>query len=160
MKPSRLLNFAGLFLIALIAVSAASAFAAANSVPFTRLDEDTLSISANDLKPSECAGINLTNIVAGGGSINGTGANDLILGSAGDDNMRGQGGTDCIVGGGGDDRLSGGGGGDVVLGGGGDDTLLGGQGNDSLYGGLDTDDCDGGQGTDTADSCETTTKIP
>ena len=149
MKPSRLLRFAGIFLIALIAVNAASAFAAANSVPATRLDDDTLPITANDLKPSECAALNLTNIVVAG---NGTAGNDLILGTAGNETLRGSDGDDCIVGGGGDDTLDGQKGNDI---------LLGQDGNDSLKGSQNTDICDGGAGTDSGHkSCETEINIP
>ncbi len=149
MKPSRLLRFAGIFLIALIAVNAASAFAAANSVPATRLDDDTLPITANNLKPAECAALNLTTIVVAG---NGTAGNDLILGTAGNDTMRGSDGDDCIVGGGGDDTLDGQKGNDIVL---------GQDGNDSLKGSQDTDICDGGAGTDSGHkSCETEINIP
>ena len=149
MKPSRLLRFAGIFLIGLIAVSAASAFAAANSVPATRLDDDSLPITANNLKPAECAALNLTNIVVAG---NGTAGNDLILGTAGNDNLRGLGGDDCIVGGDGNDRLRGNRGNDI---------LLGGAGNDRLRGGQNTDVCDGGSGTDTGHAtCETEINIP
>ncbi len=107
MKPSGILRFAGIFLIALIAVNVASAFAAANSVPATRLDDDTFPISANDLKPAECSSLNLTNIVVIAGNGSGTAANDLILGSSGSDTLRGSDGDDCIVGGGGDDSLDG-----------------------------------------------------
>jgi Ca2+-binding RTX toxin-like protein len=149
MKPSRLLRFAGIFLIGLIAVNAASAFAAANSVPATRLDDDTLPITANDLKPAECAALNLTNIVVAG---DGTAGNDLILGTAGNDTLSGSGGDDCIVGGGGDDSLDGQKGNDI---------LLGQDGNDSLKGSQDTDICDGGPGTDSGHpSCETEINIP
>jgi len=149
MKPSRLFRFAGIFLFALIAVNVASAFAAANSVPATRLDDDAFPITANDLKPSECAALNLTNIVVGG---NGTAGNDLILGTAGNDTLRGGNGDDCIVGGGGNDRLDGQRGNDI---------LLGQDGNDRLRGSQDTDICDGGAGTDTGhNSCETEINIP
>jgi Ca2+-binding RTX toxin-like protein len=149
MKPSRLFRFAGIFLIALIAVNAASAFAAANNVPASRLDDDSFPITANDLKPSECAALNLTNIVVAG---NGTAGNDLILGTAGNDSLRGSDGDDCIVGGGGDDTLDGQKGNDIVLGQGG---------NDSLKGSQDTDICDGGAGTDSGHkSCETEINIP
>lgn len=152
MKPSRLLRVAGIFLIALIAVSTASAFAAANSVPATRLDDDTLPITANNLKPSACSSLNLTNIVVIAGNGNGTNANDLILGSSGSDNLRGSDGDDCIVGGSGDDSLDGQKGNDI---------LLGQDGNDSLKGSQDTDICDGGAGTDSGHkSCETEINIP
>ena len=149
MKPSRLLRFAGIFLIALIAVNVASAFAAANSVPASRLDDDSFAITANDLKPAECAALNLTNIVVAG---NGTAGNDLILGTAGNDTMRGSDGDDCIVGGGGDDTLDGQKDNDIVL---------GQDGNDSLKGSQGTDICDGGAGTDSGHkSCETEINIP
>jgi Ca2+-binding RTX toxin-like protein len=149
MKPSRLFRFTGIFLIGLITVSAASAFAAANSVPATRLDDDSLPITANDLKPSECSSLNLTNIVVAG---DGTGGNDLILGTAGNETLRGSDGDDCIVGGGGDDTLDGQKGNDI---------LLGQDGNDRLRGSQDTDICDGGAGTDTGhNSCETEINIP
>ena len=149
MRPSRLLRFAGIFLIALITVNAASAFAAANSVPASRLDDDSFSITANDLKPAECAALNLTSIVVAG---NGTAGNDLILGTAGNDNLRGSDGDDCIVGGGGDDSLDGQKDNDI---------LLGQDGNDSLRGSQDTDICDGGAGTDSGHkSCETEFNIP
>jgi len=149
MKPSRLFRFAGIFLIALIAVNFASAFAAANSVPASRLDDDSFPITANDLKPAECAALNLTNIVVAG---NGTAGNDLILGTAGNDTLRGDNGDDCIVGGGGNDRLDGQRGNDI---------LLGQDGNDRLRGSQDTDICDGGAGTDTGhNSCETEINIP
>ncbi len=152
MKPSRLLRFAGIFLITLIAVNAASAFAAANSVPASSLDDDSFPITANALKPAECSALNLTNIVVIAGNGNGTNANDLILGSSGNDNLRGSDGDDCIVGGGGDDSLDGQKGNDI---------LLGQDGNDSLKGNQDTDICDGGAGTDSGHkSCETEIDIP
>lgn len=65
------------------------------------------SITANDLKPPECAGLDLTNIVTGGGAVSGTPANDLILGSAGSDTLDSLGGNDCLVGGDGNDLLFG-----------------------------------------------------
>ena len=149
MKPSRLFRFAGIFLIVLIAFNVASAFAAANSVPASRLDHDNFPITANALKPAECAALNLTNIVVAG---NGTAGNDLILGTAGNDSLRGSDGDDCIVGGGGDDSLDGQKGNDIVL---------GQDGNDSLKGSQDTDICDGGAGTDSGHkSCETEINIP
>jgi Ca2+-binding RTX toxin-like protein len=129
-----------------------AAYAAANTVPPTRMDEDDLAVSANDLKPSACAGLNLTNTVVGSGSIDGTAASDLILGSAGADTLRGRQGNDCILGGDGGDSLQGDQGGDVLLAGGGDDALIGGAG---------TDVCDGESGIDTGHpTCETQVDIP
>ena len=146
-----------------------AAYAAANTVPDTRLDLDTISITANDLKPSECASLNLTNIVSGSGTLNGTNANDLILASAGADTLGGGAAADCLVAGSGNDVLNGGAGADVLLAGDGDDDLSGSGGNDTLYGeggndtldgGGGTDTCDGGSGTDTGTNCETQVNIP
>jgi Ca2+-binding RTX toxin-like protein len=129
-----------------------AAYAATNTIPNTRLDADTLSITANDLKPSECAALNLTTIVSGSGNIDGTTGNDLILGSAGNDTIQGRQGADCILGGDGDDTLQGSQGGDI---------LLAGNGADSLNGGPGTDVCDGESGTDSGSpTCETELNIP
>jgi len=136
----------------LVILSIFSGFAATNSVAESGADEDTFAITVNDLKPPECASLNLENIVTGSGSFQGTNRNDLILGSAGNDNIRGMVGNDCILGGGGDDTIDGRQGNDILLGGPGDDDLSGFSG---------TDVCYGGPGTDTADgSCETIYEIP
>ena len=160
---------ARLFLVGLgllLISSISSAFAATNSVPSTHLDEDTLAIDANSIKPSRCSSLNLTNIAFG----TGTAANDLVLGTPGSDNLSGDDGDDCIVGGGGNDMLDGKKGNDILLGGPGDDDLRGLQGDDILYGedgddslngGQGIDICNGGPGTDTShNSCETEVDIP
>ena len=74
-------------------------------------------ITANDLKPPECAALPLTIVIVGSGTINGGSSNALILGSAGVDTIRGQGGNDCILGGGGNDDIRGGNGTEVLIGG-------------------------------------------
>ena len=78
------------------------------------------SITANTLKPVECAGITLTTVVAG---INGTGGADLLLGSSAVNSMSGGNGNDCILGGGGNDSINCGSGTDVAVGGPGTDTF-------------------------------------
>ena len=149
MRASRLTRLVPLFLTSLILLGVLNAFAAANTVPSTRLDDNSIAITANALKPSDCASLNLTNIVVAG---SGTAANDPILGTTGNDNLRGGDGDDCIVGGGGNDTLQGQKNNDIVLGGDGDDSLRGNQ---------DSDICDGGAGTDTGHaSCETELNIP
>src|SRR5262249_30629706 len=121
----------------LLLASVMSAMAATNIVARSGLGETSRSITVNDLKPSKCAGLNLSNLVTGNGNINGTLQNDLILGSAGADTIDGGGGNDCI------------------LGGGGNDTLIGGSGTNTLIGGGGTDICVGIPGIDTFDaSCE------
>lgn len=112
-------------LLILVFASSIFAFAGANSVPVTRLTNQAFAITANALKPPECAALNLAAIYIGA-AAKGTGANDLLLGTAGADNLGGGGGSDCVVGGGGDDTLNGGkGNGDVCIGGPGNDTFKG-----------------------------------
>ncbi len=111
----------GLFI--LIIASVVTALAATNIVPPTRVTSQTFPITANDLKPSACAGLNLTDIISGSGTITGTSGNDLILGGPGNDTINGMGGNDCILGGGGNDTIDGGDGTDVCIGGPGTDTF-------------------------------------
>ncbi|MGA2821042.1 MAG: hypothetical protein ABSF61_10355 [Anaerolineales bacterium] len=147
MLRSRGIKFALAAAVGLLLVSVLTAIAASNTVPATLLSDTAQGISLNQLKPPECAGITVTNLVVGsGGTINGTGANDLILGSGADETINGQQGSDCIVGGGGNDRLNGGPGNDVILGGPGDDTIDGGGGSDVCY---------GGPGNNTFHNCQT-----
>lgn len=114
----------------LVLVSASHAFTAANTVPASNAGEQQFTIDANALAPPECDSIkNLTAIVTDGV---GSGANELVLGTAGDDSLNGKGGNDCI------------------LGGGGNDTINGGAGNKDV--------CIGGPGTDTFSNCETQTQ--
>jgi Ca2+-binding RTX toxin-like protein len=106
----------GLFLLVLISV--VTAIAATNTVPPTRLGNQTKSITSNDVKPASCASLDLRNIVSGSGVITGTAGNDLILGSPGNDIINGMGGDDCIIGGSGNDIIDGGDGNDICNGGG------------------------------------------
>jgi hypothetical protein len=102
------------------AVVALSAVTAANTVPASRADSVARPVTANDLKPPECAALNLVEIRVGGGS---GGGNSLVLGTAGNDNLVGASGDDCLVGGGGNDKLTGNAGNDVCIGGPGTDTF-------------------------------------
>ncbi len=135
----------GAYLIILATVI--SAVAASNTVSPSRADQDQIGVTANDLKPEACSGIDLTNIVDIGAGESSTPGNDLILGTAGDDSsIRGGEGDDCILGGGGDDRIR------ILFfifpG------LYGEEGNDVLIGGPGSDACAGGGGTDTLLECE------
>jgi len=87
-------------LIVLILSEALAAIAAANMVPVSGLGYQTRAVTPNDLKPPECAGISITNIVVGSGVINGVGGNDLILGSSIADMVNARNGSDCVLGGG------------------------------------------------------------
>lgn len=131
--------------VVVVVVSVFTAVAASNTVSSSRAGEDQSSITGNELKPAECAGINITNIVDIGAGESGTDGNDLILGTAGDDTViRGGAGDDCILGGGGNDRrrffffwipgLFGDEGDDILIGGPGQDACYGGAGNDTYYG--------------------------
>ena len=131
-------------LLALILISIFSAFATANTVLESGLYDSAQSITANNLKPLECAGLDLANVIDNG---SGGPGNDLILGTTGADILSGGDGDDCIVGGDGNDTLAGGNGNDILLGNNGDDNLSGDGGS--------SDECYGGDGSDTLDaSCE------
>ncbi len=147
---TRLLSRLAFFtLITIVLVSILSAAAAANFVPGTRADDQTLTgPSANMLKPQECT-MDLSNIVncSASGTCTGTKSNDLIFDTSAGHTIRGGAGDDCILGGGGNDTINGQGG---------DDVIFGGDGNDSLAGGAGTDVCFGGAGNDTFNNnCET-----
>jgi Ca2+-binding RTX toxin-like protein len=117
----------------------------ANAIPPTRASSLSGAISPNDLKPTECDVISVTSLVTGQGTVGGTAAADLILGSSLIDTVSGGGGTDCIVGGGLGDTLQG----DAA-----DDVLVGGPGADLLNGGAGFDRCYGGEEVDVFLSCE------
>jgi Ca2+-binding RTX toxin-like protein len=138
-------RFVWLAIVLLILISAFSALATANIVPENGIDDiSPQPITVNDLKPPECAGLNLQNIID---SDNGGPGNDLILGSPNADVIGGGDGDDCIIGGDGNDTLTGDDGDDVLLGGNGDDTLTGGAGSG--------DACYGESGVDIMSQCET-----
>ncbi len=113
-------------LIVLILGSVFSAAAAANTVPTSRLTDQSRAINANALKPSQCSALNLTAIVicpSAGGACNGTDASELILGSPSNDDITSDKGDDCVLGGGGDDAIRGEQNTDVCIGGPGNDTF-------------------------------------
>jgi Ca2+-binding RTX toxin-like protein len=133
---TRLPRLAGFSLLILILISLFSIFAASVSVAATGLAAVSHTTNVNELKPAECASLNLTNLIING---NGGSGNDLIFGTAEDNTLDGGGGNDCMVGGDGVDVLSGGDGDDVLLGGAGADELNGDAGTDTCYGGPDVD---------------------
>lgn len=124
MKFSTSLQLAGFSLVILILVSAITAFSAGISISNTSIGKDSSSVTANRIKPGACAGLNLTNVVTGAGTVTGTSGNDLILGSSGADTIDGLGGDDCILGGDGDDVINGNSDTDICLGGPGADTFI------------------------------------
>ena len=132
-------------------MSVATALAAANIVPVTRLSDQSRGMVASDLAPPECDSIRSSLgavIVCTGGSCSGSNGNELILGTAGDDVIDGKNGDDCIVGGDGNDTLNGDNDNDVLVGGPGSDTLDGGKRN------KDIDICVDSPGSTTFIDCE------
>lgn len=125
MKFFRAMRLAVFGALVFIVITSLTAIAAANTIPSTRVDAQSVSYQIAHLRPSECAGLTLTNLVSGSGALTGTEGDDLILGSAGADSLDGLGGSDCLVGGGGDDTLTGGDGSDACLGGDGSDIFSG-----------------------------------
>ncbi len=104
----------------LIILSAIFAYTSANIVPESGIDIETHDITANQMKPADCDGLNLTAIYTGS---DGSTANDLLLGTSGSDSLNANDGNDCVVGGSGDDTLDGGAGTDVCIGGDGTDSF-------------------------------------
>lgn len=83
-----------------------------------------------------------------GESLAGRGGNDDIRGLAGNDRIFGDGGNDSLQGGFGNDLVSGGSGNDQMTGSEGNDTVFGGNGDDIVIDGLGGDTIDGGAGDD------------
>lgn len=119
MRPARAVLALSLLVLALGVASTAT-----NVVPASRADAPTGGApTANQLKPSQCAALDLAAVRVVSGTYTGTGVAELIIGSPGVDTLRGGSGNDCILGGSGNDSLRGDGGTDVCIGGGGTDTF-------------------------------------
>ena len=110
-------------LAAFVIAVASVAFTNANTVPTGHVDDETATITPNNLKPADCAALNLSRKISTNGNVTGTGFSELITGSANANTLSGSGGSDCLVGGDGNDTLNGGAGIDVCIGGGGFDTF-------------------------------------
>lgn len=129
MSRGRWIRHAALVGSTLVVVTAATGTLASNVVVASRAGGFVLATGANDLKPvPECAGIVVTEIAVGSGSITTANKDELVLGSAGVDNINARNGDDCIV---------------------------AGSGNDAINGSVGNDICIGGLGTDTFTACET-----
>jgi hypothetical protein len=94
--------------VALVAGIAVSAFANSNTVPASRLKLVNVgTIGPNQLRPPECASLNLTSLVTGSGIVTGpVGGGALILASSGVDTITSLGGGNCLVGGAGRDKVT------------------------------------------------------
>jgi hypothetical protein len=86
-------------MVIVIAISVMAALAAMNTVPVTLTTDQIFTISPNDLKPPECAGITLTNkiLCPSSGTCDGTKNNDLMIANSGNPSMNGNDGDDCVV---------------------------------------------------------------
>jgi len=84
--PLQLVTFG---LLALILVSVGTAFAAGITVSSSNIGKQSVLVTANDVKPSACAALNLTNLISGSETLTGTEGNDLIVGSSGADMIDG-----------------------------------------------------------------------
>lgn len=124
MTLRKAVRFLVVILLVLVLFGIGSARTASISVPASGLDEDSQGISANDLKPADCAALNLTVVLSCPPNCTGTAANELILGSSAGETLAGGGGNDCILGGGGLDLIYGDAGTDVCVGGDGFDFFL------------------------------------
>jgi hypothetical protein len=143
---------------------------------FVGSDFDVLAIDQAEIEydeePPMCDGVEATifvgsdNIIVGGpddgmvysGHLEGTGNDDVIVGTEGIDSIRARGGNDLVCGLGGDDNIQGNANVDTIYGGEGDDTingnnngdfLFGDKGNDTIYGGNGGDVIYGDDGADT-----------
>jgi Ca2+-binding RTX toxin-like protein len=103
-----------------VALSAVTAVTAANVVSGGRVGGKTLPVTANDLKPPQCAALVLEGVAGITGS---PGLALLILGTAANDRIIAGGKDDCIVAGAGNDSINAAGGTDVCIGGAGVDTF-------------------------------------
>ena len=94
--------------------------------------------------------VNPTHVGSGAANIlNGTAGDDYIVSLSGNDTVNAGGGRDMVAGGDDNDSLSGGDGDDDIYGEHGNDSLFGGNGADVLLGGIGNDALDGGNGDDT-----------
>lgn len=116
----------GLVVLSVLILVVGAAFTAANILPATNVDDQTLpDRPVVPTPPSECSGITTTNTVSGTGVVAGTDQNDWLIGSEAIDTLSGFGGDDCIEGRDGADVIEGGLGNDVCIGGPGIDTFVG-----------------------------------
>ena len=131
MSLSRMFFWMSASLVALVTISIIFALSAANTVSSSKAGSVTSAITVNQLKPSECAGLNLTRLVVlANGDIPSDGQSELIIVSSGKDTIDNSTAVkpDCILGGDAKDTLYGGLGGDVLNGGPGNDQCWGGGG--------------------------------
>jgi len=91
---------AGFALFILLVSSILTASAASNTVPPSRLTDQTNPITVNDIKPPQCAAFTLTSILVCGSSptCNGDKSAELIIGLATTNKINGHVGQNCCIG--------------------------------------------------------------
>ncbi len=100
---------------------------------FTMVNVENLDMGGFTLTVQTAATVDLSGLnLVTGGTINGNGLNNTIIGTKGSDTINGGGGADFLAGAEGDDILSGGTGNDVLVGGLGNDVLSGDGGSDTF----------------------------
>ncbi len=99
-------------------------------------DGDVVSTQQSAIIHVDATPVSLTNInifgTDGNDTLNGTDANETLIGGSGNDTLNGNGGNDVLIGGAGNDTLNGGDGDDLLVHGSGNDTFNGGSGYDTL----------------------------
>lgn len=95
-----------------------------STVPSSKAHDDSRAATANTMKPTDCAGITLTDKFNGSGVFTSGSTSELVSGSNGADVISTSSGDDCVLGGDGNDTLNGGSGSDVCVGGPGADTFI------------------------------------
>jgi hypothetical protein len=80
------------------ALGLVSAQTAASTVPPSKVGDHSSIVTANKLKPVACTALTLAVVVTGAvGALDGTAANDLVLGGPGAAPIGGGDGDDCIL---------------------------------------------------------------
>ena len=104
-------------LLVVVIVPIGTVFTSSNTVPPTFAGQAYVAVGPNELKPRECAGITVTNLILVESVLNtGTEGNDLLIGNDLVSVIDGAGGDDCLVTGNTAAVLQGGDGYDVCVG--------------------------------------------
>ncbi len=99
MKTRLIIWFAGFALFVLVVASILTAAAASNTVPPTRLSDQSIEITANDIKPPQCKSFDLSGIfVCTKPNCKAPKPNMLVIGDSNTKKIDGGGGDSCCEG--------------------------------------------------------------
>jgi hypothetical protein len=99
MKTRLIAWFAGIALLILVLASILTAAAASNTIPPTRLTDQTIPITANAIKPTQCKAFDLSGIfICNKPNCKAPSSNLLVIGVANTNKIDGGGGNSCCVG--------------------------------------------------------------